>query len=76
MLESRGTVDMFGSTALVTSNDYQAVPVSYIKNYNLFQFIIKLIQVDVQWITLSCDPTKPQREGCAELYLVIILNNF
>lgn len=30
--------------------------------------------MDVQWITLSCDPTKPQREGCAELYLVIIKN--
>jgi len=43
MLESKGTVDMFGSTALVTSNDNQAAPVSYIKNYNLFQFIIKLI---------------------------------
>lgn len=26
--------------------------------------------VDVQWLTLSCDPTKPQREGCAELYLM------
>uniref|UniRef100_A0A2S2PZ16 Collagen alpha-1(XXI) chain n=1 Tax=Sipha flava TaxID=143950 RepID=A0A2S2PZ16_9HEMI len=23
--------------------------------------------VDVQWVTLSCDPTRPQREGCAEL---------
>ncbi|CAI6360964.1 unnamed protein product [Macrosiphum euphorbiae] len=52
MLEPRGTVDMFGNTALVTNNEYQAAP------------------VDVQWITLSCDPTKPQREGCAELYLM------
>ncbi|XP_050524147.1 collagen alpha-1(IX) chain-like isoform X2 [Daktulosphaira vitifoliae] len=24
--------------------------------------------VDLQWITLSCDPTKPHREKCAELH--------
>ncbi|XP_026822449.1 collagen alpha-1(IX) chain-like [Rhopalosiphum maidis] len=52
MLESRGTVDIFGNTALVTNIDYQGAP------------------VDVQWITLSCDPTKPQREGCTELNLI------
>jgi len=34
MLEPRGTVDMFGNTALVINNDYQAAPVSRIKNYN------------------------------------------
>jgi len=35
MLEPRGTVDMFGNTALVTNNEYQAAPVSRIKNYNI-----------------------------------------
>jgi len=52
MLEPRGTVDIFGSTAIVTNTDYQAA------------------SVDIQWLTLSCDPTKPQREGCAELNLI------
>ncbi|XP_050425477.1 collagen alpha-1(IX) chain-like isoform X3 [Adelges cooleyi] len=53
ILEPRGTVDIFGNTALATVTDFQAAP------------------VDLQWVTLSCDPTKPQREGCAELHQIL-----
>lgn len=36
LLEPRGTVDIFGNTAIITNTDYQAVPVSLRTNYKYF----------------------------------------
>jgi hypothetical protein len=39
----------------------------FFKQYFILNSFFNFTKIDLQWMVLSCDPTKPERDSCDEL---------